>query len=137
MVGVDVFVHERDGHPEKLAERLNQATEGAGLKLNMISNRGLKVWPNGLPETFCVDHWRCRFVAPEEGTTGALAVIDLPATAGRGGTGAHQDRGPVTRCDGEPAFSPGPGPVMTSGHQRMTSAAARTTDTSTTGRTHP
>jgi isocitrate dehydrogenase len=27
----------------------------------MISNRGVKVWPEGIPETFCTDHWRCRF----------------------------------------------------------------------------
>ena len=26
----------------------------------MISNRGVKVWP-GHAETFCSDHWRCRF----------------------------------------------------------------------------
>jgi isocitrate dehydrogenase len=29
----------------------------------MITNRGVKVWPGGFPETFCTDHWRCRFVA--------------------------------------------------------------------------
>ena len=28
----------------------------------MITNRGTKVWPNGFPETFCTDHWRCRFI---------------------------------------------------------------------------
>jgi isocitrate dehydrogenase len=27
----------------------------------MITNRGVKVWPNGFEETFCTDHWRCRF----------------------------------------------------------------------------
>ena len=27
----------------------------------MITNRGTKVWPDGFPETFCTDHWRCRF----------------------------------------------------------------------------
>jgi isocitrate dehydrogenase len=31
------------------------------LKLKMITNRGVKVYPDGLPETFCTDHWRCRF----------------------------------------------------------------------------
>jgi isocitrate dehydrogenase len=30
----------------------------------MITNRGVKVWPDGLPETFCTDHWRCRFMVP-------------------------------------------------------------------------
>ena len=29
----------------------------------MITNRGVKVYPQGLPETFCTDHWRCRFVS--------------------------------------------------------------------------
>ena len=27
----------------------------------MITNRGIKVWPEGFEETFCTDHWRCRF----------------------------------------------------------------------------
>ena len=47
MDGVDVFVHERNRDPEALAAKLNEATEGSALKLNMISNRGLKVWPDG------------------------------------------------------------------------------------------
>ena len=33
----------------------------------MITNRGIKVWPDGFRETFCTDHWRCRF-KPNEGT---------------------------------------------------------------------
>ena len=32
----------------------------------MISNRGIKVWPEGFEETFCTDHWRCRF-KPNDG----------------------------------------------------------------------
>jgi isocitrate dehydrogenase len=31
----------------------------------MITNRGIKVWPEGFSETFCTDHWRCRFKAKE------------------------------------------------------------------------
>jgi isocitrate dehydrogenase len=38
------------------------------LKLRVITNRGVKVYPGGLPETFCTDHWRCRFHA-EQGET--------------------------------------------------------------------
>jgi isocitrate dehydrogenase len=29
----------------------------------MITNRGVKVYPDGMDETFCTDHWRCRFVS--------------------------------------------------------------------------
>ena len=61
LVGVDVFVHAADVAPAALADRLKAATTGA-LTLQMITNRGVKVWPNGHPETFCTDHWRCRFV---------------------------------------------------------------------------
>jgi isocitrate dehydrogenase len=34
--------------------------------LTMITNRGIKVWPDGFKETFCTDHWRCRY-KPVEG----------------------------------------------------------------------
>jgi isocitrate dehydrogenase len=40
----------------------------------MVTNRGVKVWPGGLPETFCTDHWRCRFMA-NEGTTFSHGMI--------------------------------------------------------------
>jgi isocitrate dehydrogenase len=33
----------------------------------MMSNRGTNVWPNGAPETFCTDAFRCRFMS--KGTT--------------------------------------------------------------------
>ncbi|MDP1872594.1 NADP-dependent isocitrate dehydrogenase [Phenylobacterium sp.] len=59
-VGVDLFIDWR-GDVETLAARL-KALEQRPLELRMITNRGVKVWPEGLPETFCVDHWRCRFM---------------------------------------------------------------------------
>jgi len=66
-VGVDVFVHFR-GPADELARRVKAASgNGSGLGLAMITNRGVKVWPQGLPETFCTDHWRCRFQASGDG----------------------------------------------------------------------
>ena len=62
MVGVDVFLHWREGSPDALGGKLSGADTDA-LRLAMITNRGVKVWPSGLPETFCTDHWRCRFMA--------------------------------------------------------------------------
>lgn len=64
LCGVDVFVNDGSTSPQALAERLKDATHGM-LKLKMITNRGVKVWPDGFPETFCTDHWRCRFVGPD------------------------------------------------------------------------
>jgi isocitrate dehydrogenase len=63
--GVDVFLHAQQP-PDELAKRLEQCNPvngDGGLALQMITNRGVKVWPNGIPETFCTDHWRCRLVA--------------------------------------------------------------------------
>jgi isocitrate dehydrogenase len=63
LMGVDVFLHWRGTCPEELARRL-QKLGPARLKLSLITNRGAKVWPGGMAETFCTDHWRCRFLAP-------------------------------------------------------------------------
>jgi len=60
LVGVDIFVHWTGTNPNELAEKM-QIIEGDDVVLSMITNRGIKVWPNGFNETFCTDHWRCRF----------------------------------------------------------------------------
>lgn len=57
--GVDVFVHWRGPNVNDLAEKLQKLSNSASLQ--MITNRGVKVWPNGFEETFHTDHWRCRF----------------------------------------------------------------------------
>jgi isocitrate dehydrogenase len=62
LVGVDIFLHASGEKADALASQL-QPLAGGQLKLQMITNRGVKVWPGGFPETFCTDHWRCRFVA--------------------------------------------------------------------------
>ncbi len=64
LVGVDVFLDWADGNrnPSELGHRLEQIA-GGKLQLKMITNRGVKVYPDGFPETFCTDHWRCRFVS--------------------------------------------------------------------------
>ena len=62
LVGVDVFVRWDGSQPDQLGRQL-EALAGAQLRLKLITNRGVKVYPDGHPETFCTDHWRCRFVA--------------------------------------------------------------------------
>ena len=62
LVGVDVFLDWKGDDPQILGEDLI-GMRPEGLKLKMITNRGVKVFPNGMPETFCTDHWRCRFVS--------------------------------------------------------------------------
>jgi isocitrate dehydrogenase len=65
LVGVDVFIEARSVTPADLARQL-QALRSGPLELEMISNRGMRVWPDGLPETKCVDVFRCRFRVPDD-----------------------------------------------------------------------
>lgn len=60
LVGVDLFVHWNGTNPNELAS-LIQSINTENKHLTMITNRGIKVWPEGFEETFCTDHWRCRF----------------------------------------------------------------------------
>jgi isocitrate dehydrogenase len=76
MAGVDVFIQFKERNAEALASLLKEA-ETEGLQLSMITNRGTKVWPNGFPETFCTDHWRCRFKPKTAGEPGYADVIQL------------------------------------------------------------
>ena len=75
LVGIDVFVQARST-PEEVAERLRTAA-GEELELLMITNRGVRVWPNGQPETLCTDHWRCRFMRKGNDVLTPGQLIDL------------------------------------------------------------
>ncbi|QGJ70913.1 NADP-dependent isocitrate dehydrogenase [Planctomycetales bacterium 10988] len=83
-VGVDVFVQYQAGTADDLAATLEPVAGDFTLK--MISNRGMKVWPGGAPETFCGDLYRCRFVHPEEGgTVSHQQIVDLLGRVGGAG----------------------------------------------------
>ena len=60
LVGVDVFLYSHDA-VDTLRQKLQALP--IPLKLTLITNRGAKVWPGGIAETFCVDLWRCRYEA--------------------------------------------------------------------------
>ncbi|MEN1785751.1 MAG: NADP-dependent isocitrate dehydrogenase [Bacteroidota bacterium] len=64
LVGVDVFLDWPETNPNELGDALS-AMDPFKLKLKMITNRGVKVYPKGIEETFCTDHWRCRFVGTD------------------------------------------------------------------------
>jgi isocitrate dehydrogenase len=66
LVGVDVFLDWHSGTPDELGEIFKKVSDD-GLELTTITNRGAKVWPGGMPETFCTDHWRCRFMGSGRG----------------------------------------------------------------------
>ena len=78
LVGVDVFLDwdEPGRDPNQLGSML-EAIAAPDLKLKMITNRGTKVYPDGQPETFCTDHWRCRFTDAHDRELGHERIIQL------------------------------------------------------------
>ena len=77
LIGIDVFLDWTKGSTNELGEALTKLN-GDGTKLILISNRGVKVWPGGHAETFCTDHWRCRFrSATDGGAVSHAQVISL------------------------------------------------------------
>ncbi|SDZ63448.1 isocitrate dehydrogenase [Evansella caseinilytica] len=58
--GVDVFLFNNALTSDEIGQQL-EAVAGPEFKLVIITNRGVKVYPGGFPETFTTDHWRCRF----------------------------------------------------------------------------
>ncbi len=76
LVGVDVFIDWSTCEPETIGKAMEEAGIEA-LPLYGISNRGIKVYPRGVSETFCVDHWRVRFVKTEPSTVSYTDVIEL------------------------------------------------------------
>ncbi len=73
LVGVDVFV-EWDGSVEDLHAKIGPIDCGP-LSLKMIHNRGASVWPHKMPETLCIDSWRCRFVGKGVTTEGIVKLL--------------------------------------------------------------
>jgi isocitrate dehydrogenase len=70
IVGIDIFVHcnPEKWTPDAIGNKCRELVDGGNtdMELLLITNRGVKVFPNGYPETFCTDHWRLRFKAKKD-----------------------------------------------------------------------
>ena len=110
LVGVDIFLHwngeNRDANV--LGDILSKFSSGP-FEIKLITNRGVKVYPDGLPETFCTDHWRCRFTSDKMDVPGSYQnVIELSQLISGAGLDIIKTEN-LCRFDGELAFSLGQG----------------------------
>ncbi|MCK6580135.1 MAG: NADP-dependent isocitrate dehydrogenase [Anaerolineae bacterium] len=109
LVGVDVFLYSNDRDPNRLGDAIKAAGDGDGLALTMINNRGQRVYPNGMPETFCSDHWRCRYFATEPGKPiTSMQIVNLLNRVQAAGFDFIKIEN-LYLFDGEPAYSVGQG----------------------------
>ena len=108
--GVDVFIdwHDDDRNPNRLGEVISGLAEGLALQPVIITNRGVKVWPDGIPETRCTDHWRCRFRTPDGAAIGHAEVLELLQHFERAGLDFIKTEHLYT-FDGERGYSLGQG----------------------------
>jgi isocitrate dehydrogenase len=105
LVGVDVFLNQSDERdPAHLGQALQQVN-GDGLKLRFISNRGQNVWPSGgSADTFCSDHWRCRYFAENDGAVSHQQIIGLLDRLNKAGFDFIQTDN-LYNFDGKPGFT--------------------------------
>jgi isocitrate dehydrogenase len=110
LVGIDVFIDwvGEDRDPNVLGQMLEGAAGASDWKLKMITNRGVKVYPGGIPETFKTDHWRCRFHTPDGAPTDFDAVLRLLAAIHAAGCEVIKTEHLYT-FDGERGYSLGQG----------------------------
>ncbi len=107
LLGVDVFVHWNGTDANELAKQIQQI-ESNNIKLSMITNRGIKVWPDGFKETFCTDHWRCRFKPTENNLITKKDIIELLSNAVEKNIDSIKTEN-LYAFDGKEAFSLGQG----------------------------
>ncbi len=107
LVGVDLFVHWRGTNADELANKVSLVGSDA-VKLSMITNRGIKVWPEGFEETFCTDHWRCRFKPADKKTIDKEDIIKLLSKSVWVGIDVIKTEN-LYEFDGKPGYSLGQG----------------------------
>jgi isocitrate dehydrogenase len=107
LVGADVILEDGGSDPEAVARRM-KPLEGERLEMIMISNRGMKVWPGGLPETRCTDHWTCRYMGKDGGPVGHTDVAALVQRAAKAGVDFTQVMS-LYKFDGSPGYTMGQG----------------------------
>jgi len=101
-VGVDLGINWEKTTDELVAAIKPCIVDNLGLQ--MISNRGTKVWPDGNPSTFCSDNWRLRFMSTDENhikTSQVVALMSRMNDAGLNFTKSVM----LNNYDGVPGFT--------------------------------
>ncbi len=106
-VGVDVYVGWKSRDTDALAERLLPLA-APGLRLTVMTCRGVKVWPGGMPETLRVDEARCRFLSESGGAVSQSQIVELLGRLTAAGLDFVKTE-TLQTFDGEKGFSLGQG----------------------------
>jgi isocitrate dehydrogenase len=99
LVGADLYFESKD-RVENLQKKFSTLCPPS-FNLDMISNRGVKVWPDAAPETALGDVWRCRFIG---NGISAKEIIDLLTACTKAGETCLKME-TLFNFDGKPGYS--------------------------------
>lgn len=103
LMGVDVYVCAKETAEGFI--RFATSKNWGPLSLQMITNRGARIWPQGHPETFCVDQWRMRFTHKDKNQLATHAeVLKILSEVANSGFDMIKTEN-LYRFDGAAAFS--------------------------------
>jgi isocitrate dehydrogenase len=78
LVGVDVYLDwDQSGRDASVLGQQIEALALPEFKLQLLSNRGARVYPNGLKETFSTDHWRARLLTASKKALSHTDILTL------------------------------------------------------------
>lgn len=98
--GVDVYIYAK-GFASDLCQKW-QSIQTPYLTLSKVFNRGVAVFPDPHPETFCIEQWRCRFLA-EQAIKAEDIIVLLQMLVNQGWDIIKTEN--LYRIDGKDAYS--------------------------------
>ena len=103
VVGADVFI-ESNLSPRELGVSLEAMVASTPLRLKLISNRGMSVFPGTELLIDCVDSWRCRFVMRDgDAAMDDAALLGLLEKIGATHRWGHVEK--LHEIDGEAGYT--------------------------------
>jgi len=105
-VGIDVFLDWSGGAASQLGPSLEKLA--GDLRLQTISNRGVKVYPGDIPSFAYSDLWNCRFIASNGGAVTHAQTVGLQQRITGAGFDVVKTEGLYT-FDGQRGYSLGQG----------------------------
>ena len=103
LVGVDVYFYAKKTAEQFLEQAL--LLSAFPLHMSMISNRGVRVWPDGHLETSCIEQWRCRFLHKEKShIVSQMEIVTLLESLARAGHDVIKTEN-LYRIDGVAGYS--------------------------------
>ncbi len=100
LVGTDVFIYAAQSADAFISKTTSK--KFGPMTLELITNRGAKVYPKGIKDTFCIEQWRCRFIAKSK-CTPELIIALLSSLVKEGFDIIKTEN--IYEIDGKPAYS--------------------------------